>query len=236
MVAFLAISGCAARQLYQDYIVRHTQAQLTQLHLMGTAALEQSESEEATDDWSGGMLEINPDYVGWLTIYGTEVDGPVVQGEDNDEYLRTDFYGNYSIGGVFFMDSLVDMQQDGNRMIYGHMMYDETMFGPLRNYQRKEFFEENNVLRWEDENGESFYKLVAALSLPGTADDTDYIDFRQWLGEQDEKTTQRMMEIVEEHAYIYQPNILRDGSERYLFLMTCLQDGARRLLLVAERM
>ena len=25
-------------------------------------------------------------------------------------------------------------------MVYGHMMYDETVFGPLRNYQRKKLF------------------------------------------------------------------------------------------------
>lgn len=31
-------------------------------------------------------------------------------------------------------------------MIYGHMMYDETVFGPLRNYQRKKLFKENNAL------------------------------------------------------------------------------------------
>lgn len=122
LVAFLAISGCAARQLYQDYLVRHTQAQLTQLH---RAVSTETVEEQVNSDWSRGMLELNPDYVGWLTVYGTEVDGPVVQGEDNDEYLRTDFYGDYSIGGVFFMDCLVDLEQDGNLMIYGHMMYDE---------------------------------------------------------------------------------------------------------------
>ena len=92
LVAFLAISGCAARQLYQDYLVRHTQAQLTQLH---RAVSTETVEEQVNSDWSRGMLELNPDYVGWLTVYGTEVDGPVVQGEDNDEYLRTDFYGDY---------------------------------------------------------------------------------------------------------------------------------------------
>lgn len=106
LVAFLAISGCAARQLYQDYLVRHTQAQLTQLH---RAVSTETVEEQVNSDWSRGMLELNPDYVGWLTVYGTEVDGPVVQGEDNDEYLRTDFYGDYSIGGVFFMDCLASL-------------------------------------------------------------------------------------------------------------------------------
>ena len=132
--------------------------------------------------------------------------------------------------------AIVDLEKDGNLMIYGHMMYDETMFGPLRKYRDAAFFKENNVLRWEDRNGEHFYKFVAGLILPDTADDTEYIDFRQWLNEQDAETTQRMLEIVEENAYIFQPDIMRDGSEKYLFLMTCTNNGANRLLLVAERM
>lgn len=234
LTAFVAVSGYALYNIYQDYLVRHTQAQLTQMHRLNNAGTRSEMQEKG--DWSGGMLDINPDYVGWLTIYGTEVDGPVVQGEDNDEYLRTDFYGDYSIGGVFFMDCLVDTEQDGNLMIYGHMMYDETMFGPLRNYRNKDFFQENNVVRWEGENGTTFYKLVAGLILPGTADDTDYIDFRQWLNEQDPETTQRMMEIIEERAYIFQPDPMRNGEEKYMFLMTCTANGAKRLLLVGERL
>lgn len=233
LIAFFALSGCAARQLYQDYAVRHTQAQLSNLHHIGEPVITQ---ENVESDWSRGMLSINPDYRGWLTIYGTEVDGPVVQGEDNDEYLRTNFYGEYSVGGVFFMDCAVEPDVNGNKMIYGHMMHDSTMFGPLRGYLNEEFFKKNNVIRWEDKDGDHFYKLVAGLVLPGSATDTEYIDFRQWLNDQDEETTHRMLEIVEERAYIFQPDIMRDGTERYLFLMTCVNDGARRLLLVAEEM
>lgn len=129
--------------------------------------------------------------MGWLTVYGTEVDGPVVQGEDNDEYLRTDFYGDYSIGGVFFMACLVDLEHGAGNPedLRPYDVLTETMFGPLRKYRDAAFFKENNVLRWEDRNGEHFYKFVAGLILPDTADDTEYIDFRQWLNEQDAETT-----------------------------------------------
>lgn len=158
----------------------------------------------------------------------------------------------FEVGGLRIKDAILNVVGRGSShrepgkttegedrsapVIYGHMMYDETMFGPLRKYRDAAFFKENNVLRWEDRNGEHFYKFVAGLILPDTADDTEYIDFRQWLNEQDAETTQRMLEIVEENAYIFQPDIMRDGSEKYLFLMTCTNNGANRLLLVAERM
>ena len=82
-------------------------------------------------DWSKGMLAINPDYVGWLTVYGTTADGPVVQGEDNNEYLRTNIYGEHATAGTLFMDSIVDMDSGGNLIIYGHHMRDDTMFGEV---------------------------------------------------------------------------------------------------------
>ena len=41
----------------------------------------------------------NPDTVAWLTIPGTNIDGPVQQGPDNDYYLRRDSDGNEDYHG-----------------------------------------------------------------------------------------------------------------------------------------
>ena len=45
---------------------------------------QEAETEENNTDWSKGMLDINSDYKGWLTIYGTQISEPVVQGETNE--------------------------------------------------------------------------------------------------------------------------------------------------------
>ena len=39
------------------------------------------------------LLAINPDVRGWLTIDGTHVDYPIVQGEDDMEYVNKGVYG-----------------------------------------------------------------------------------------------------------------------------------------------
>jgi len=49
-------------------------------------------------------LEINPDYVGWLKIDGTNIDFPIVRGNDNEKYLTTTFKGEENILGAVFMD------------------------------------------------------------------------------------------------------------------------------------
>ena len=134
------------------------------------------------DEWTPELLSINEDYVGWLTVYGTGADGPVVQGEDNDEYLRKDFYGNYLVAGTFFMDEMVDVKDEtGNRIIYGHMMNDDTMFGSFKQYKNLDFFKKNNIIRWEDRFGESYYKLFAALLVSGSSTNTNYLNITKSL-------------------------------------------------------
>ena len=51
--------------------------------------------ELATDDIDWAELrEINPDVVGWIRLSGSNIDYPVVQGDDNDRYLTTLFDGS----------------------------------------------------------------------------------------------------------------------------------------------
>ena len=43
----------------------------------------------------------NPDTVAWLTVPGTDIDGPVQQAADNDYYMRRDELGKPSYEGCF---------------------------------------------------------------------------------------------------------------------------------------
>ena len=46
--------------------------------------------------------EIQGNMVAWLTIDDTQIDYPVMQGDDNTEYLNKDPYGDYSLAGSIF--------------------------------------------------------------------------------------------------------------------------------------
>ena len=39
------------------------------------------------------LLKVNPDVAAWVTLEGTQIDDPIVQGEDNQEYLNKNVYG-----------------------------------------------------------------------------------------------------------------------------------------------
>lgn len=226
LILFLVLSAMIGNKLYGTWKVGKINQQLSEIR-----AQEQEEG-----DWSKGMLEVNEDYVGWLTIYGTGVDGPVLQGEDNNEYLRTDIYHEYSIAGTLFMDELVDTEVDGNIIIYGHMMNDSTMFGDLKKYKDKSFLAENNIVRWEDVRGEHYYKLFAATLVSGSATNTGYLNLQQWANIIDEQETKLMLGILKEKSFLYQDNMFR-GEGQYIFLMTCDYTWNNyRLVLVGKRM
>ena len=82
---------------------------------------------------SPGYAELkaqNNDVAGWVTVYGTGVDYPVLRTDNNDKYLRTDPLGNYSLSGSIFIDykNQADFS-DFNTVIYGHHMAYHVMFG-----------------------------------------------------------------------------------------------------------
>ena len=85
---------------------------------------------------------VNPDVFAWLTVYGTHIDYPIVQGEDNMRYVNTNAEGNYSLSGAIFLDyNCCRDFTDFNSILYGHHMEKNAMFGEIGNFSDKEYFD-----------------------------------------------------------------------------------------------
>lgn len=76
------------------------------------------------------LESINSDIVGWIYLPGTNINYPVVKGEDNDEYLRRLFDGTSNASGSIFMDELdtAPGMVDQQTTLYGHHMNNRSMF------------------------------------------------------------------------------------------------------------
>lgn len=86
----------------------------------------------------------NDDTVGWIRMEDTVIDYVIVQGVDNDQYLRHDFFGDYSVGGTVFLDyENVLGQKLQNLIIYGHRMNDGSMFDALGKLLDEKFYKEH---------------------------------------------------------------------------------------------
>ena len=88
---------------------------------------------------------MNNDVIGWLTIYDTTIDYPVLRSPNsNDDYLSKSAEGEWEGSGSLFLDH--DNQanfSDFNTVIYGHHMAGPAMFGQLDEFLNKDFFDKH---------------------------------------------------------------------------------------------
>lgn len=109
-------------------------------------------------------LEVKyPDLVGWITIDNTNINYPVVQGEDNDYYLSHAPNGMYLPAGSIFLDYRCDksLLKNHNTVIYGHRMSDTSMFNHVKKYLDKDFFYKNPYIIIKTTYGIFKYEIFA---------------------------------------------------------------------------
>lgn len=88
------------------------------------------------------LKEKNPDVIAWIDVYGTNIDYPIVQGKDNDEYLNKTVLGKFSTTGSIFLDASNKKDfSDFQNILYGHYMAERKMFGDMELFKEKTFFD-----------------------------------------------------------------------------------------------
>lgn len=115
--------------------------------LLETASSEEYASYKPDSTNSLSYQELrnkNKDVVGWLEIYGTKIDYPIVQGKDNFHYLNYTVTGEFSTAGSIFLDASNKRNfTDFNNILYGHYMAESKMFGDLGLFAEREFFQKH---------------------------------------------------------------------------------------------
>lgn len=132
----------------------------------------------------------NKDFVGWITIDDTEIDYPVVQTLDDEEYyLRRDFEGNYNIAGTLFLDRQSSFKLPSDNMImYGHHMHNGTMFKGLLKYEDEDYYKEHKYITFDTINGNATYEVIAAYRTQIYSEDSNefkYYEFHNALSAED---------------------------------------------------
>lgn len=172
--------------------------------------------------------ELNPDTVGFLSIFGTKINYPVVQSKDNNYYLTHSFKKSDSGAGWVFMDYRNDSKNLGrNTIIYAHSNLDKTMFGSLSNVLHADWVnnKENGIVKFANSNGISEWKIFSVYTIPA---EFEYIrtkfknseDYRAWA----EKMSKRSK---------YDFGYKFDKEEKVMTFSTCY-DNARDLRLVVH--
>ena len=113
------------------------------------------------------LRAMNPDVMGWLTIYGTSIDYPIVKAQkDNFEYLSKDVEKNWTTCGALYVDVHNQWNfQDFNTIIHGHHMADHKMFGDLDLFTEAAYFNEHQYANLYYNGQNHGVELFAILTI-----------------------------------------------------------------------
>ena len=144
-VVFLVSAGLLVKRFVDD---RRTENEFAELQSMIDTSAEPQPSGESVNPNGAKFAALrnkNSDFIGWLSIDGTELDFPVMYAPNNkDFYLRHDFDKSYSIYGVPYLDENTTLganAESDNLVIYGHNMKTGMMFASLMNYKSQSYYE-----------------------------------------------------------------------------------------------
>ena len=148
----------------------------------------------------------------WISIEGTQVDYPVMQGKDNVEYLNKDPFGDYNLAGSIFLDSRNDDGfDDYYSLIYGHHMEHGAMFGALDEYLAEGYLKEHEAGTLIVDRKEYPLRFFAVLEAEATTEEIF-------------SPTEHDAEVLpylKEHALFYNESAGPSDSEKLVALSTC---------------
>ena len=110
-----------------------------------------------------GLHSVNPEIIGWIYCEGTPINYPVLQGSNNEKYLKYTPDGKRSKNGSIFIDCtcLPDFSSD-NTIVYGHNRKD-AMFSSLYRYSEQDYYDSHPVMWLLTPNADYRIDLFAGM-------------------------------------------------------------------------
>ena len=156
----------------------------------------------------------NDDIVGTIEILNTNFKAPILQGRDNDYYLRRLPNKQYNINGSIFLDYRVNINTSKKLLIYGHNDANLKMpFEILEEYYDIEFLKNHKIIEIKTyENKIRKYELFSIFIEPS---DFSYMQINY----NDEEYLNHLINLKNKSMYKIESNI--DKNTNILILQTC---------------
>lgn len=166
----------------------------------------------------------NNDFVGWITVPNTAINHPVMQSDDNEYYLRRDFYKNYLRRGTVFMDYRNDPENlNVNTILYGHNYLDSTMFSDLEKYKDIEFYKTAPVIEFNTIYADHKWKVFAVFLTTASPElDNNYV-FNYIYPFMTESSFEEFIDEVAKRS-LYDTGVEVLPTDKILTLSTCTRD------------
>lgn len=195
---------------------------------------EPPQPEQTAFEKYAAVYEQNSDFVGWISIEGTNIDYPVMQTVDNPNYyLKRSFEKQYSDYGVPYVQENCDLGLSDNCVIYGHHMNNGSMFADLCKYADEDFYREHKTIRFDTLSGFGEYEVVAAFKTVAYSEQG--FKYYHFVNAEDENAFNEYISQCKELA-LYDTGVTAEYGDRLITLSTCeysRQNG--RMVVVAKK-
>lgn len=175
------------------------------------------------------LLKRNNETVAWLKVNNTNVNYSVVQGKDNEYYLKHDFNKRDNISGWIYGDFRDDFEYfDNNTIIYAHNMTNRTMFGSLVWVLKESWYtnEENHYIKMSTPTSNTVWKIFSIYTIKPE------IYYLKTTFKDDEEH-QTFVDTLKSRS-IYDFNEGISINDKILTLSTCTDDGTKRIVIHAK--
>ena len=249
--------GCIVvfyRNLKNEYAFKQQQKML--MEQIDNDYINEKQQQEEQDTEQEMMLkeyqnlyEQNNDFIGWLYIEGTDINYPVMQTpEDENYYLYRDFEKKENKNGCLILDTdsvagvgtSENEYKDGtkpstNLIIHGHTMKSGAMFGNLNYYKDKEYGLEHKKICFDSLYEKREYELIAVFYSQVYYESDDvfkyYKFFQAHTQEEFDDWYENIMKIS-----LYDTEVSAEMGDEFITLSCCsyhVEDG--RFVVVAKR-
>ncbi|MSS64711.1 class B sortase [Velocimicrobium porci] len=173
------------------------------------------------------LQKINSDIIGWIMIPDTDISYPLLQGTDNNYYLKHMYNkepGN--VGSIFIDYHLSSDLSNYNTIIYGHRMKNGSMFAPLKYYLDASYGKSHPYVYISTPAGVYLYTIYSAYE-----GSTDGFSYHYSFNVKENK--QKFIDYTLQQAE-YQMKTSKNLSttDKFLTLSTCTGNGYQKRLIV----
>lgn len=185
---------------------------------------------ENTDDINfSELLKVNNEIVGFIKVGGTNINYPVVRSNDNKYYLNHAYDKKKNIKGSIFLDYRNNLDSlSKNNIIYGHGMYDNTMFGSLDNLLTDNWLKNDNnyYIKLYTPNKLLVFKIFSVYTI-----EKEGYYIKTYFS--NKEVYKKFLKTIEKRS-IYDFGVNIKTSDKILTLSTCKNNFGKRIVVHAK--
>lgn len=176
------------------------------------------------------LKKINPDAIGWIQIPDTNINYPILQTGNNQDYLRRTITGESNKAGCIFADYRSEKAfQSASTIVYGHNLLNGKMFSDLMKYEDQDWYGEHPFIYIQIPGKVQLYEIYSCYR---TTNSSQTYTFGLETGT--ESYQEYLLYSIEQA--LYSTGIEPTDTDRILTLSTCTNESEVERFIVHARL